>query len=154
MKEFRQLLRKKYLYDEAGRTRKFLRLVAIIWLLILLASLVAAAEFWLYDGRRSPEFKVFLLGGIVCIAIYWLCFARDELVVAGDIKIIVTISEGHYKKLKRLAWQQDTTVGDVFEQLMDSTVNSRSNQFKSSSDVAKNHESMLHRWGKNRVRAG
>jgi|GEM_PF-1148603 len=140
MKEFRQLLRKKFLYDEAGRERKILRLVAIIWLSILLASLIAAVELWFYDGRRPSEFKMFLLGTSTCVIVYWLCFAKDELVFAGDVRIMATVSERHNKKLKRLAWQQDTTVGDIIEQLIDATADARTRQFKSSGAVVENQK--------------
>lgn len=102
----------------------------------MLASLAAGVELWFYDGRSSAKFHFFLLGAIACIAVYWLCFAKDGLVLAGDMKLAVNISERHHKKLRRLANQQDTTIGDIIEQLMDIITNARLNELKSSSDAA------------------
>ncbi|PFH07788.1 hypothetical protein BCF11_0126 [Collimonas sp. PA-H2] len=143
MKEFRQLIRRRFLYDDIGRARKILRLIAIIWLSVLLASLMAGVELWRDTGRRSAEFQFFVLGTLACVLIYWLCFARDELVLAGDVQIITGISEKHHKKLRRLARRQDTTLGDIIEQLMDVIVNARSQTLKSSNEATLNYESRL-----------
>ena len=143
MKEFRQLVRRRFLYDDIGRARNTVRLIALIWLGVLLASLVAGAELWRDTWKRSAEFQIFALGALACVAIYWLCFARDELVLAGDVQIIAAISEKHHKKLRRLARQQDTTLGDIIEQLMDVIVNARFQALKSSNNATLNYESTL-----------
>ncbi len=140
MKEFRQLLRKRFLYDEVGRANKILIIVAIVWSSALLVSLVAGVELWLQGGRDSAKFQLFVLGAIACVAIYWLCFAKDGLVLAGEVKLVVNIDERHHKKLRRLAAQQDTTIGDIVEQLMDIITNARLIELKSSGDAAKNNE--------------
>jgi hypothetical protein len=145
MREFRQLIRRRFLYDDVGRARKILRLIAIIWLGVLLTSLVAGAELWRDTWRRSAEFQIFVLGTIACVFLYWLCFAKDELVLAGDVQIIAGISEKHHKKLRRLARQQDTTMGDIIEQLMDVIVNARFQALKSLNDATENYESTLDR---------
>ncbi|WP_211445245.1 hypothetical protein [Collimonas humicola] len=141
MKEFRQLIRRRFLYDDAGRPRNIQRLIAIIWFGILLASLIAGAELWRDTRRSAAEFQVFVLGAIACVAIYWLCIAKDELVLAGDVKIIAVISEKHHKKLRRLARQQDTTFGDIIEQLMDVIVNARFQVLKSPNDASVRYDS-------------
>jgi hypothetical protein len=135
MKEFRQLIRRRFLYDEVGRESKILRLIAIIWLGVLLISLWSGTDLWRGTWRRSSEFQIFVLGTLTCIVIYWLCFAKDELVLVGDVQVTASISEKHYKKLRRLARQQDTTIGDIIEQLMDAIVNARSQTLRSSSDA-------------------
>ncbi|SFH67598.1 hypothetical protein SAMN04515618_101678 [Collimonas sp. OK307] len=140
MKEFRQLLRKRFLYDEVGREKRILILVAIVWSSALLVSLAAGGELWLHGERDSAKFQLFLLGAIACVAIYWLCFAKDGLVRAGEVKLVVNIDERHHKKLRRLAAQQDTTIGDIVEQLMDIVTNARLIELKSSSEVTKNHK--------------
>ncbi|WP_211470624.1 hypothetical protein [Collimonas humicola] len=145
MKEFRQLIRRRFLYDDIGRARNILRLIAVVWFGVLLASLVAGAELWRDTWKRSAEFQIFVLGTLACVAVYWLCFARDELVLAGDVRIIAAISEKHHKKLRRLARQQDTTLGDIIEQLMDVIVNARFEALKSSNDAALDYESSLDR---------
>ena len=145
MKELRQLIRRRLLYDEVGRARKILRLIAIIWLGVLLTSLVAGAELWRDTWRRSAEFQIFVLGALACVIVYWLCFAKDEMVLAGDVQITASISEKHHKRLRRLANQQDTTIGDIIEQLVDIIVNARSQALKSLSDTKVNYESTLDR---------
>jgi hypothetical protein len=135
MKEFRQLIRRRFLYDEVGRESKILRLIAIIWLGVLLISLWSGTDLWRGTWRRSSEFQIFVLGTLTCIVIYWLCFAKDELVLVGDLQVTASISEKHHKKLRRLARQQDTTIGDIIEQLMDAIVNARSQTLRSSSDA-------------------
>lgn len=131
------------MYDDIGRARKILRLIAIMWLSALLASLMTGVELWRDTWRRSAEFQFFVLGTLACVVIYWLCFARDELVLAGDVQIITGISEKHHKKLRRLARQQDTTLGDIIEQLMDVIANARSQTLKSSNDATLNYKSRL-----------
>jgi hypothetical protein len=143
MKEFRQLLRKRFLYDEVGRARKILRFIAIIWWCILVLSLVTGEELWRDEKGIPEEFHIFLLSIVACTTIYWLCFAKDELVLAGDIRLITSISERHHKRLRWLANQQDTTMGDIIEQLIDVIINARLNSLKASSDVTKHHESAL-----------
>ncbi|SFA74382.1 hypothetical protein SAMN04515620_10262 [Collimonas sp. OK607] len=140
MKEFRQLLRKRFLYDEVGREKRILILVAIVWSSALMVSLAAGVELWLHGERDSAKFQFFLLGAIACVAVYWLCFAKDGLVRAGEVKLVVNIDERHHKKLRRLAAQQDTTIGDIVEQLMDIVTNARLIELKSSGEAAKNNE--------------
>lgn len=143
MKEFRQLIRRRFLYDEVGRERKILRLIAIIWLGVLLISLWSGTELWRGPWRRSSEFQIFVLGTITCVAVYWLCFAKDELVLVGDVQITASISEKHHKKLRRLARQQDTTIGDIIEQLMDVIVSARLQALRYSNEATANLESTM-----------
>jgi len=63
--------------------------------------------------------KAFLPCAVLFAIIYWLCFAKDEPVPNGDVRLFVNIGEQHHIKRMVEADKQDTTIGEIIEQLID-----------------------------------
>lgn len=126
MRQFRRAFRKRFMYYQDGKEREGLSLlITFVWFFMVGGNAVLSAGMLLRgEGQESSaqQFQSFLFFAVLFAVIYWLCYAKDELIPDGDVRLTANISEKHHRKLEVAASKLGTTISEIIEQLIDESL--------------------------------